>query len=88
MYHTLFLLWYNKKDSKKIKPNVPLKCLYSEGRWHNVTLKELYWFNEQNFPLSKEIAMELFQGILDKMQKGIDKNDDEAEADCNSSGNS
>lgn len=53
-----------------------------------MTLKELYWFNEQNFPLSKEIAMELFQSILDKMQKGIDKNDDEAEADCNSSGNS
>ena len=53
-----------------------------------MTLKELYWFNEQNFPLSKEIAMELFHGILDKMQKGIDKNDDKAEADCNSSGNS
>lgn len=52
-----------------------------------MTLKELYWFNEQNFPLSEEVAMKLFQGILDKMQKGIDKNDSQAEADNNSSGN-
>ena len=26
------------------------------GGWHNVTFKELYWFNEQNFPLSRQKA--------------------------------
>ena len=60
--------------------------LYSESGGYNVTLKDLYWFNEQNFPLSKATAMNWFQSILDGMQKGIDKN--ESEADNDSSGNS
>ena len=51
-----------------------------------MTLKDLYWFNEQNFPLSKATAMNWFHSILGGMQKGIDKN--ESEADDDSSGNS
>ena len=32
-----------------------------------MTLKELYWFNEQHFPLPKKEAMKIFQNIMEKM---------------------
>lgn len=32
-----------------------------------LTLKELYWFNEQHFPLPKKEAMKIFQNIMEKM---------------------
>lgn len=59
----------------------------ARGGWHNVTLKELYWFNEQNFPLSREKAMEIFQRIVEKLQKGMDTNGDKAQVDQHRSGN-
>lgn len=57
------------------------------GGWHNVTFKELYWFNEQNFPLSRQKAMEIFQRMEEKMQKGMDTNGNQTEIDQHRSGN-
>ena len=52
-----------------------------------MTFKELYWFNEQNFPLSRQKAMEIFQLMVEKMQKGMDTNGNQTEIDQHRSGN-